>query len=361
MSETQIAIRRAEVKDASELASLFAMDAMLHFTDVPPHSGVTYWEKRLAEYADAAHLPLLAVADNAVVGVLLLRGIPQRVRRKHVAVVTLLAVHPSHRKRGIGRVLVSACAQVCDDWLNLRRIETTIVDSAPLVKFFSSLGFVSEGVLTKSIMQHGRAVDTRFLARVNSNNMRAAEAPPLATPKRRRVSKPIKFAIRTATVDDADALTEIFSSRSAALGTLQHPYQSSATRRDWLANAKSNRECILVATVNGRIVGHASVHPMSDNPREAHVCGVGIAIHESHQGSGIGRALMDACLDFADRWANYSRVLLSVYADNKRAIALYESLGFVVEARCRDFAFRDGGYVESIFMGRLTKALTESA
>jgi L-phenylalanine/L-methionine N-acetyltransferase len=117
---------------------------------------------------------------------------------------------------------------------------------------------------------------------------------------------------------------------------------------------------VFVALVNGRVIGNAGVHPVSDNPRQKHVCGVGISIMDAYQGRGVGRALMNACLDYADRWANYSRVELTVHADNARAIKLYESLGLVTEGRHRDFSFREGGYVDALFMGRLSKALADA-
>jgi len=67
---------------------------------------------------------------------------------------------------------------------------------------------------------------------------------------------------------------------------------------------------------------------------------------------------MNMTLDFAERWANYSRIELTVHADNARAIKLYESLGFLHEGRHRDFSFREGGYVDALFMARCTSELS---
>jgi L-phenylalanine/L-methionine N-acetyltransferase len=358
-TRTSITIRRAEPKDASEIASLFALDSMLGRTDVPPHTGATYWEKRLAEYADAAHLPLLAIVNGAIVGVSLLKSYPNHIRRKHQATLTLLAVHPEHRKQGVGHALVEAISRACDDWLNVRRIEVSIEDVEPLRRFYERLGFDSEGVCLKARVQAGHYVDQRLMARVNEANMPAPASPPLVIAKRKK-SQPIKISIRPATPDDAEGFAAVFKSRSAANGTLQHPYTSAEIWRTRLAANSTTRECVFVAVVNGKIVGNAGVHSVSDSPREKHVCGVGIGIAEPYQGRGVGRALMNACLDFADRWANYSRVQLTVHSDNARAIKLYESLGFAVEGRHRDFSFREGGYVDAIFMGRLTGALAEA-
>jgi L-phenylalanine/L-methionine N-acetyltransferase len=356
---TNLTIRRAEAKDASALASLFAIESMLAFTDVPPHTGVAYWEKRLAEYSDAAQLPLLALSGEAIVGVSLLKGWPNHIRRKHQASLSLLAVHPAYRKQGVGRALVNASIRACDDWLGVRRIEVAIDEGhAPLEKFYASFGFQSEGVKRKDLAHGGRVVDARVMSRINSLNMPAPPAPPLSFAKRKK-SPPIKITLRPATPEDADGFAAVFATRGASNGTLQHPYTSAEIWRTRLSANTSTRECVLVALVNGRIVGNAGVYPASDNPRQKHVCGIGLSIMDNYQGRGIGRALMNACLDFADRWANYSRVELAVHADNTRAIKLYESLGFVNEGRQRDYSFREGGYVDALFMGRLSKVLSD--
>jgi putative acetyltransferase len=62
---------------------------------------------------------------------------------------------------------------------------------------------------------------------------------------------------------------------------------------------------------------------------------------------------MAALLNHADRWLGLQRVELTVYADNARAIGLYEKHGFVREGLHRDFAFRDGTFVEALAMARL--------
>ena len=51
-------------------------------------------------------------------------------------------------------------------------------------------------------------------------------------------------------------------------------------------------------------------------------------MHDDFQGRGVGKALMQALLDLADSWTPYTRLELTVYADNARAIALYKQFGF---------------------------------
>ena len=354
----QPTIRRAEPRDAAALAGLFGDALNLPFTSVAPFTSVSFWDKRLAEYADASCLPLLAVDGETVMGLLLLRSYPNYIRRKHCSMIDLLAVRVDCRRRGIGRALVNAAIAAADQWLQMRRIEVAVdTQSAALKSFYASLGFVEEGVKRKEIFHAGRYVDSTVMSRINAALMPAPASPALPATKRMRKSALLKITIRPATEDDAAAFAKVFADRSASNGTLQHPYTSAEVWRTRLAGNVGTRQVTFAAIVNGRVVGNAGLHPLNDNPRQKHVCGLGISIAQAYQGRGVGRALMNACLDFADNWANYARVELTVHADNARAVKLYESLGFEHEGRLRDFSFREGGYVDALFMGRLTSAL----
>ena len=63
--------------------------------------------------------------------------------------------------------------------------------------------------------------------------------------------------------------------------------------------------------------------------------------------------LMEAALDIADNWANLTRVELTVYTDNVRAINLYRRTGFEEEGVLRRYAFRNGEFVDALTMARL--------
>lgn len=80
---------------------------------------------------------------------------------------------------------------------------------------------------------------------------------------------------------------------------------------------------------------------------------VGIAVHDRFQDRGIGRQLMELLLDLADNWLGLVRVELEVFADNARAIHLYESIGFEREGLERKAIFRQGGLQDVVIMGRI--------
>lgn len=68
---------------------------------------------------------------------------------------------------------------------------------------------------------------------------------------------------------------------------------------------------------------------------------------------GFQRVPGFAIIDLADNWLNIGRLELSVYADNARAIGLYERFGFEREGFHPAYSFRNGAYVDSISMARL--------
>jgi putative acetyltransferase len=111
---------------------------------------------------------------------------------------------------------------------------------------------------------------------------------------------------------------------------------------------------VLVAEVDGAVVGCVSLHilPM---PRVRHIASLGIMVDADYQSQGIGRALMTAALDLADNWLMLKRVELDVFVDNERAVALYRSLGFVVEGTRKYGAARNGEYVDDYLMARYGK------
>lgn len=111
------------------------------------------------------------------------------------------------------------------------------------------------------------------------------------------------------------------------------------------------RDPLLAAEVEGHVVGLAGLE-VSKPARQRHVGTIGIMVHRDYQGRGIGRSLLSALLDIADRWLMLKRVQLTVFTDNQRAIGLYKSLGFVVEGTERFAAIRDGRYADEYLMAR---------
>ena len=109
--------------------------------------------------------------------------------------------------------------------------------------------------------------------------------------------------------------------------------------------ARIDRTLVLVAVEDGRILGTATLEddrrvdedddpPL--RPEEVHIRMVGV--DPAARGRGIGKALMEACLDEARRRGK-TLVTLHTTARMKTAHHMYESMGFT---RGSDRVFPDG-------------------
>lgn len=164
-----------------------------------------------------------------------------------------------------------------------------------------------------------------------------------------------KITIRRSQVSDAAAMAQLMSHPEVFSGLLQLPYPSEEL---WRARLQDNAvpgktDLSLVAEVQGQVLGSAGLHPAGASLRRRHAMGMGISVAAEAQGQGIGRALMAALMDYADNWGQVLRTELTVYADNARAIRLYESFGFQREGLMRAYALRNGVYVDTLAMARL--------
>ncbi len=95
------------------------------------------------------------------------------------------------------------------------------------------------------------------------------------------------------------------------------------------------------------------LHTAPSRPRRRHAANLGMAVHDGWHGKGVGTALIRAAIDLADNWLNLHRLELEVYTDNESAVRLYQRHGFVVEGTLKDYAFRNGAYVDAFTMARL--------
>lgn len=166
------------------------------------------------------------------------------------------------------------------------------------------------------------------------------------------MTEPLNIHIRHAEPTDAEALWKCFTAPIAARNTLQLPYQSVEAVRTRLKNHIEEGGYHLVAVLKDEVIGSIGIHP-NRRPRTAHIASIGMMVRDDWQGKGVGTALMQAAMDFADQWLNVSRVELSVFVDNAPAIALYQKFGFEIEGTMRKAAFREGAFVDVLMMARL--------
>lgn len=100
-----------------------------------------------------------------------------------------------------------------------------------------------------------------------------------------------------------------------------------------------------------KAIGDCGFHQIDWRNRSGEL---GIVIGEkSLWDQGYGTETMDLLLRHGFNSLNLNRIFLRVYATNPRAIRSYEKAGFVHEGRFRQAEFRNGNYVDVLFMSVL--------
>ncbi|WP_334597469.1 GNAT family N-acetyltransferase [Pseudomonas alvandae] len=146
-------------------------------------------------------------------------------------------------------------------------------------------------------------------------------------------------------------VTALYNDPAVTRQVLQMPFQSAEVWRQRLST-NDERQLKLVALYQGEVIGNLGLEQFS-RVRRAHCANLGMGVAVAWQGKGVGSMLLAAALDVADNWMNVRRVELTVYADNEAAIGLYRKFGFETEGLLRDYAVRDGRWVDTLAMARL--------
>ncbi len=159
------------------------------------------------------------------------------------------------------------------------------------------------------------------------------------------------ITLRRANPADSEAVADFTAALENVQHTLQMPFANPALWRDRFTAVNPN-SLTLVAEIDGKVIGVAGLHPLNDSLRQSHVRALGITVAKTAHGCGVGTALMQGLLDWADQWAQVKRIELRVNVDNLTAIALYKKFGFLEEGRMLGECFRAGEYVDVFAMAR---------
>ena len=164
-----------------------------------------------------------------------------------------------------------------------------------------------------------------------------------------------EILLRNGEAADGAAVLENFNRTHAETDYLltypdESTFDAAQEGRFLKAKAESANEIEIIAEVNGEIAGTAGIDAIGAKDKLRHRAEFGIAIAQNYWGRGIGHALTEACIECA-RQADYEQLELTVVADNARAIALNERLGFVeYGSNPRGFKSRAAGYQALVYM-----------
>ncbi|WP_214484664.1 GNAT family N-acetyltransferase [Bacillus sp. SM2101] len=157
-----ILIRAVQPKDAERIVTIMTQESVLPTIIATPSMRFQDFEQHLQNLGENQH-QFVAVENGVVVG---FAGLTRnKERRGHIAGLSLM-IDQEHHGKGIGRRLMEKLIDLADNWLLIERLELTVVaGNDRAYKLYERAGFVEEGVLKGTIIQHGKFVDEITMAR----------------------------------------------------------------------------------------------------------------------------------------------------------------------------------------------------
>jgi len=135
------------------------------------------------------------------------------------------------------------------------------------------------------------------------------------------------ISVRPGTVDDAAAIMEIYNAEvTGEVTTFDLVPRTLEQQRAWIAD-RSGAFSVIVATLDGDVVGFASLSPYKERPAYRTTVEDSVYVSRRHPRLGIGRALMEALIVTA-RDSGFHSIVARVEASGTASRALHLACGF---------------------------------
>lgn len=161
--------------------------------------------------------------------------------------------------------------------------------------------------------------------------------------------------IRSGKYEDGPVVSDLFVQTHGESDFLlsypeEHSFDAKGESEFLQKRAESDREVMLLAVVDDVIVATAGISEVGHKFKVRHRAEFGISVAKDYWGIGIGKALMNACIECAKEMG-YQQLELDAVAENDRAISMYKSAGFTEFGRNpMGFVSKYSGVQELVYM-----------
>ncbi len=160
--------------------------------------------------------------------------------------------------------------------------------------------------------------------------------------------------LRIATQNDIDSYITAFYSSDDEINYLTGScsyYEESKVRTYYNNCLTDNSRYDFLIIDEDKIIGEAVLNEIDLDVKSAsyRIC----VFYPSYLEKGFGTFATESILDFAFNHLNLQRVSLEVFSFNKRALSMYEKVGFVHEGRLRNAIKDKTGYGDILCMSML--------
>ena len=155
--------------------------------------------------------------------------------------------------------------------------------------------------------------------------------------------------IRVARPEDAEAIRSIYNAEvTGSMVTFDLVERSPEEQRAWMSE-HSGVYALLVAEIEGDVVGFASLSPYRTRPGYSTTAEDSIYVAPSHRGEGVGKELLSALVDQA-RLHGFHSLIARIVGDHAASIAVHRACGFEVIGIEREIGRKFGRWLDVCLM-----------
>jgi L-amino acid N-acyltransferase len=160
------------------------------------------------------------------------------------------------------------------------------------------------------------------------------------------------FLIRPATIDDQEAIREIYNEAVLnTVATFDTEERSSVKQLEWWKNHKKNHP-VFVAVENERIIGWASLSPWSDRCAYDTTVEVSVYIDSDYRGQGIGSKLLEIVTAEGAKAGNHT-ILSRITEGNEASIRIHAKVGYQTIGVMKEVGFKFGKFLDVTIMQKM--------
>ena len=163
------------------------------------------------------------------------------------------------------------------------------------------------------------------------------------------------MVIRSATASDLPAILDIYNdailNTTAVYDYTPHTLQM---RQTWYADKLEKEIPVLVADIDGAVVGFTSYGPFRAWPAYKYSIEHSIYVHREFRNQGIARKLLTELIEVV-RSKDIHTVIAGIDADNAASIHLHKQLGFEDAAYFKQVGFKFGKWLDLRFLQLILK------
>ncbi|MVA77629.1 GNAT family N-acetyltransferase [Auraticoccus sp. F435] len=168
------------------------------------------------------------------------------------------------------------------------------------------------------------------------------------------------MTVRSAGGSDVEAITAIYNDaveHSTASWDLEPV--TPASRAAWLAEKQDGGWPVLVAEVDGEVVGWSSMGPFRPKDGYRHTVEHSVYVADGQRGRGVGRALLEPLIEECRRRGVHAMVG-GLDASNAGSLAFHRRLGFVEVGRLPQVGRKFDRWLDLVFTVLLLDGDTET-